>query len=320
MDSSGVSSDRTFVGIDIAKATFDVARLPQSQHHAFAYDAEGIERTVALLQSWGTCLVVLEATGGLERRLAAELVAAAIPVAIVNPRQVRDFARGLGLLAKTDAIDAGVLARFAQVVQPVPSSKTSEKQAELQELVTRRQQLVGLRVMESNRQTTVMGQAARRSIMKVLRTLDREIDAVDAAISRLIESSDDWKRKAEIIDSVPGCSKITSHRILGNLPELGNLNRAEIASLAGLAPFNHDSGKFQGKRAIWGGRAAARCALYMAALTARRCNAQIRRFAQRLEAKGKTFKVVITACMRKLLVILNALVKHNVLWESQEIT
>jgi transposase len=263
--------------------------------------------------------VVLEATGGLERRLVGELAAAGISVAIVNPRQVRDFARGVGRLAKTDPIDAGVLARFAQVVQPAPSQKTSEKQRELQELVTRRQQLMGLRNMESNRLTTASVKTARKSIAKVLETLDKQIVAVDAAIARLVESDDDWKRKVEIIDSVPGFAKKSSHKLIGDLPELGNLNRSQITSRAGLAPFNHDSGKLKGKRSIWGGRASVRCTLYMAALTARRFNPLICRFAKRLEAKGKAFKVVMTACMRKLLVILNTLVKRNVLWDATSV-
>lgn len=319
MDSSVSPSYTTFVGIDIAKQKFDVARLPEPEYHTFDYDSEGILQLLELLRSWGLVLVVLEATGGLERRLVGELAAAGICVAVVNPRQVRDFARGVGRLAKTDPIDAGVLARFAQVVQPAPSQKTSEKQRELQELVTRRQQLMGLRIMESNRLPTTSFKAAQKSITKILQTLDKQIAVVDAAIARLVESDDDWKRKAEIVDSVPGFAKNSSHKLIGDLPEIGNLNRAQITSLAGLAPFNHDSGKFKGKRSIWGGRASVRRTLYMAALTARRFNPLIRRFAQRLEAKGKPFKVVITACMRKLLVILNTLVKQNILWDPNRV-
>ena len=316
MDSSVSGSFSTFVGIDIAKQKFDVARLPEPQHHTFAYDADGILQLIELLRSWGQIFVVLEATGGLERRLVGELATVGIPVAVVNPRQVRDFARGVGRLAKTDPIDAGVLARFAQVVQPAPSQKTSEKQRELQELVTRRQQLMGLRTMESNRLTTAAVKAAQKSITKVLQALDKQLAVVDAAIARLVESNDDWRRKAEIIDSVPGFAKNSSHKLVGDLPEIGNLNRTKITALVGLAPFNHDSGKLKGKRSIWGGRGSVRRTLYMAALTARRCNPLIRHFAARLEAKGKAFKVVLTACMRKLLVILNTLVKRNVLWDA----
>jgi transposase len=315
MDSSISRSYTAFVGIDIAKDKFDVDRLPEPQYHTFAYDPQGILQLIQLLQSWGLVLVVLEATGGLERRLVGELATAGISVAIVNPRQVRDFARGLGRLAKTDPIDAAVLARFAQVVQPAPSQKTSEKQRELQELVTRRQQLMGLRIAESNRLSTVSTKAAQRSITKVLQTIDKQVVAVDAAIARLVESDDDWKRKAEIIDSVPGFAESSSHKLIGDLPEIGTLNRSQITSLVGLAPFNHDSGKLKGKRSIWGGRESVRRTLYMATLTARRCNPPIRRFAERLQAKGKAFKVVMTACMRKLLVILNTLVKRNVLWD-----
>ena len=259
--------------------------------------------------------MVLEATGGLERPIVAELASAGIEVAVVNPRQVRDFARGVGKLAKTDPIDADVLARFAEVVRPAPSQKVPEKQRELQELVTRRQQLIAIRTAETNRKGTASAKVARRSLEKMLKTINSQITELDEAIAKLVwKDNDDWRRKAELLQSVPGVGQVISCNLLATLPELGNLNREQIAALAGLAPYNHDSGKLKGKRSIWGGRANARQALYMAALTARNCNPTIRAFAKRLEATGKLFKVVITACMRKLLVILNTMLKNNTPW------
>lgn len=314
MDHSTAQPAVTFVGIDVAKSKFDVDRLPMPQGHSFPYDAQGIQGLLELLTSWRPVFVVLEATGGLERRLVAELATAGIPVAVINPRQVRDFARGVGQLAKTDPIDAGMLARLAQVVQPAASQKTSEKQRELQELATRRQQLQTLHTMESNRLNTTTAKLACRSIRQVLKTIDKEIAALEVAITRLVESDDDWKHRDQLLQSVPGVGRVTSHNLIADLPELGKLNRTEIAALAGLAPYNHDSGKFQGKRSIWGGRAAVRRSLYMATLCARTHNSVIRAFAERLEKAGKAFKVVQVACMRKLLVILNTLIKNNSPW------
>ena len=257
---------------------------------------------------------MLEATGGLERQLVAELIDAGWTVAVVNPRQVRDFAKALGRLAKTDGIDAETLALFAQRVQPRPTQKTPEKQQELDALVTRRRQLVSLRSMEKMRRPQAVHKAASRSIDKVLKVLDQQIAALDKAIARLIEADDDWRAKRDLIESVPGVGPTTSATLVAELPELGRLNRQEIASLAGLAPFNHDSGKFRGQRRIRGGRGALRATLYMAALTAKRCNEKLRSFAERLHRAGKPFKVVITACMRKLLTILNTLVRNGKPW------
>jgi transposase len=295
------------VGIDVTKHTLDVARRPTAQRCGFAYNAEGIKALVDTFKTWGPIFVVLEATGGLERVVVAELASAGIDVAVVNPRQVRDFARGVGKLAKTDPIDADVPARFAEVVRPAPSQKIPEKQRELQELVTRRQQLIAIRVAETNRKGTALAKLARRSLEKMIKTLNSQIAELDEAIAKLVWNDDDWRRKAELLQSVPGVGDITSRNLLASLPELGKLNREQIVALAGLAPYNHDSGKLKGKRSIWGGRAEARQALYMAAVSARRCNPAIRAFAKRLESTGKIFKVVITACMRKLLVILNTM-------------
>lgn len=307
-------SPATFVGIDLSKDRLDVHFLPQGQSFSCPHDRTGIRQLLEQLRTLGPCSIVLEATGGLERRLAAELLDAGHQVARVNPRQVRDFARALGRLAKTDSLDAHLLALFAQHVQPRPLEKTSEKQAQLEELVTRRRQLLGLQTMESNRLDQLTSKLPRQSIRKVLALLEKQISQLDHQIAQLIQADDDWRHKAQLLQSVPGVGPVTSASLLAELPELGKLNRQEIASLVGLAPFNRDSGRFQGQRSIWGGRATVRSVLYMAALTARRSNPSIRAFAQRLEQSGKRFKVVLTACMRKLLLILNALLKTNSSW------
>jgi transposase len=309
-----------WVGIDIAKHHFDVAGLPGGQACRLTYDDEGLAQLLEWLQQGGPCFIVMEATGGLERRVAGELIEAGHQVAVVNPRQVRDFARGQGQLAKTDRIDAVMLARFAQQVQPRLVEKTSAKQAELSALVTRRRQLKTMAVSETNRREMAHAVRAGRSIDNVLRLLRRETAEIDEAIAKLIASDDTWRDQAQRLKSVPGVGPATSALLVAELPELGRLNRREISALVGLAPYNHDSGKLRGKRSIWGGRARVRSALYMAALTARRCNPAIRAFAARLKQVGKPFKVILTACMRKLLIILNAIAKRQQPWASKKIT
>jgi transposase len=308
-----------FVGIDVSQSTWDVHIRPQGRSFSVPADHEGATLLRQQLAALGPCLVVLEATGGLERGLAAELIDAGLLVAVVNPRQVRDFARALGRLAKTDRIDAETLALFAEKVQPRPTQKRPEKQAEIDALVTRRRQLVDLRSMERTRQHQAPVQAARRSIDKLLKVLDQQIAALDKAIGQIIESDDDWRTRCDLLQSVPGVGATTSATLVAELPELGRLNRQEIASLAGLAPFNHDSGRFRGQRRIRGGRSAVRSTLYMAALTARRCNPILQRFAHRLEQAGKPFKVVITACMRKLLTMLNTIIRNRTPWTLSSI-
>ena len=303
-----------FVGIDVAKRSFDVCCLPEENRLSLPYDDQGLSQLHGELPEKGTCLIVLEATGGYQRRLVAELIGAGHHVAVVNQRQVRDFARGLGILAKTDRLDAEVIARFGQHVRPRTLEKHPEKQAELEQLVVRRRQLVNLRTAEKNRLETITIKAVHKSIQQVVRLLDKQVERIEKDILALLESDDDWKDKMDLLGSVLGVGTVTVASLLAELPELGMLNRQEIAALVGLAPFNRDSGRFRGKRTIWGGRASVRSVLYMAALTARRCNPTIRQFADRLEAEGKPFKVVITACMRKLLVILNTMVKNNTHW------
>jgi transposase len=302
------------VGIDVAKHELEVHQLPEGTQSTRSYDPNGLRQLLRELPPREQTLVVLEATGGYQRQLVAELVDAGYQVAVVNPRQVRDYARGLGLLAKTDRLDARVIARFGDHVRPRALERTSAKQAELEALVTRRRQLVELRTAESNRQETVTAKSVRKSLRQVIDVLDKQIARVEKDILALLESDDHWKGKVDLLDSVPGIGPITIATLLAELPELGLLNRQEIAALVGVAPYNRDSGRLRGRRAIWGGRAAVRSTLYMAALTARRCNPVIRAFAQRLEQQGKLFKVVITACIRKLLVILNTMLKTNTPW------
>jgi transposase len=306
----------TFVGIDIAKASFDVAFLPEGQPLTLPNDYDGFQQLLEHLPSAGTCLLVVEATGGYQRQLVAELLDAGYPIAVVNPRQVRDFARALGILAKTDRIDAQVLARYASHLQPPSAEKKPEKQALLQEIVARRRQLVEHRTAEKNRLPEALSGTIRLSIRRSIEQLDKQIQKLEKDLLALIKADPQWQAKADLMHSVPGVAQGTSSTLLAELPELGQLNRREIAALVGLAPFNRDSGRFRGKRAIWGGRATVRSALYMAALTAKRRNPVIQAFAERLEAAGKPFKVVITACMRKLLIILNTLLKTNTPWRT----
>jgi transposase len=308
---------QTFVGIDVAKHSFDVHLLPHARSLSCAYDAAGINQLLEVLRGLGACLVVLEATGGYERQLAATLVDAGCEVAVVNPRRVRSFAVSLGKNAKNDRVDARVLAHFAQTFELRRLAKTPEKQAEIRELVARRRQLVELQTMESNRQQQAQSHDALKSIQHLREVLKKELQRVDRQIARLVAADDDWRAKAELLQSVPGVGQVTAATLVADLPELGKLNRQQIAALVGVAPFDHDSGAFRGQRSIWGGRAEIRTALYMAALTATRCNPVIQAFAQRLKEKHKAHKVVLVACIRKLLGILNTMLKNNTPWNPK---
>jgi transposase len=310
-------ANQAWIGIDVAKATLDFHLLPTGQSHQLPNTSQGHRELRKLLPDPAACLIVLEATGGYEREVVADLLDAGYRVAVINPRRARDFAKAFGLVAKTDRIDAQVLARYAEVVKPAPSEKTPEKQAEIQQLVTRRRQLIDLRTQESNRWQITRAKAARKSIQAVLNTLQRQIRDIEKAIEALLESDDDWRQRAQLIESVPGLGGVTAATVLADVPELGKLNRQQISALVGLAPYNNDSGPRKGKRSIAGGRKSVRSVLYMAALAAKRCNPVIKAFAQRLTQHGKPFKVVLTACMRKLLVILNSIVKSGRPWNPQ---
>jgi len=306
----------TFVGVDIAKDSLDVCFLDTEKRFTITNNQTGFQKLLKELPRVGDCLVVVEATGGYQHEMVAELIAAGHQVAVVNPRQVRDFARGLGILAKTDRLDAEVIARFGQQANPRTTQKMPEKQEELQQLVVRRRQLIDLRTAENNRLPLARSKSVIKSIRSMVEQLQKKIRQIEKEITNLVESDEQLQCQATLMESVPGVGAVTAASLLAELPELGRLNRQEIAALVGLAPFNRDSGKFHGRRSIWGGRATVRKSLYMAAMTARRCNPVIKEFAQRLEATGKPFKVVLTACMRKLLVILNTMVKNNAAWKQ----
>jgi transposase len=305
---------KSFVGIDIAKRTLDVHVLPERTSLKPPNDSKGRGQLREKLPPPGECLIVVEATGGYERALVAELIDAGHQVAVVNPRQVRDFAKACGILAKTDRIDAAVLARFGQAVVPRTQTKIPEKQLELQDLVVRRRQLVELRTAEMNRKENVASKFVKKSLQESVDALTKQIRRFEKRIAALVQSDDEWKQKAEIVQSAPGIGPGTSATLIAEVPELGQLSRRKISALVGLAPFNRDSGEFRGRRAIRGGRSSVRCSLYMATLSARRSNPVIRAFSDRLKALGKKPKVIITACMRKLLVILNTMVKNNTHW------
>jgi transposase len=313
-----MSQVSVFFGIDVAKDSFDVAQFPAGgPARTFPQSDAGIADFIATLPSPDSCFFVLESTGGYESRLVGDLLSAGFVVAVVNPRAVRDYAKGIGVFAKTDRLDAAVIARFAHDVKPRPVSKTSEKQLELEQLITRRRQLIELRTAESNRRALTRSAPVRNSIDQVLNTLRTEIAAVDQALQELVKSDDHWNNMFEVLQSVPGVGAVTATTLIAEVPELGELNRQQIVSLIGLAPFNCDSGKYRGKRRIMGGRKFVRTTLYMAALVAYRRNPFICKFATRLREAGKPMKVVLTACMRKLLVILNAMVKNNLHWNPQ---
>jgi transposase len=309
----------TYVGMDVSKDALDVALSPDSKPFRVDNSRDGIQKLLPKLPAPGTCLITLEGSGGYERLVIAELLDRGHHVALVNPRQVRDFARGMGILAKTDALDATVLARFGQVAEPRCLEKPTGPQVELQQLVERRRQLIDLRTAEMNRLHQASSKVTKRSIQAVLRVLEKQIEDLEAVIANLVDKHQDWKQKAEIITSVPGVGPITAMVILADLPELGQLGRQAITALVGLAPFNHDSGKLKGQRTIWGGRADVRTTLYMAALSGIRCNETLKAFYNRLCDAGKPFKKAITACMRKLLVILNTMLKTNSPWTTHHV-
>jgi len=307
-------SESKSIGIDVAKDSLSVASSPAGLTLDVLNSPEGRRQLIKSLKEHTVSLVVLEASGGYERALAADLLEAGFKTVVVNPRQVRDFARGLGELAKTDPIDARVLARFAQVVQPAPRSAKSAQQAELAELVSRRRQLVDALTQESNRIEKVRLPQIRRSIEAMRHTIEKHLEKIDDEIAKIIEADESLSSKDKLLRSTPGVGKGSSAMLLSHLPELGQLNRQEIAALVGVAPWDCASGKWTGRARIWGGRADVRAMLYMAALSAMRFNPAIRAFAERLKAKGKAFKIVITACMRKLLVMLNSMLRSKTLW------
>jgi transposase len=308
-----LEAESPYVGIDVSKNQLDIAVRPAGDTWSMPNDVSGITEVVQGLAQLHPALVVLEATGGLQMPLAAALATAGLPLAMVNPRQVRDFARAIGRLAKTDRLDAQVLAHFAEAVRPTPYPLPDAQTQELTALLTRRHQVVEMLTAEKNRLRSAR-ELVHRRVQDHICWLEQELADLDDDLERTLRKSPLWREKDNLLRSVPGIGRVVSITLLADLPELGTLSRHQIAALVGVAPLNRDSGRFWGKRMVWGGRARVRAALYMAALTASRYNPIIKAFYHRLCGVGKARKVALTACMRKLLIILNSMVKHQQTW------
>lgn len=304
-----------FVGVDVSKDRLDVHVRPSGESFAVGRDDKGVQALADRLKALEPALVVTEATGGFETIVAAGLAAAGLPLAVVNPRQIRSFAQALGFKAKTDALDAQAVARFAEAVRPEPRAVADEQAQALGELVARRRQLVETMTAERNRRKRLTHARLVKSVDRVLAVLQAELTALEREIDEAVRGSPVWREKADLLTSVPGVGDATARTLVAELPELGRLNRREIAALAGLAPYNRDSGRFRGKRAISGGRTSVRTALYMAAWVGCRCNPVLKAFSDRLRQAGKTPKQAIVACARKLLTILNAVIRSGTPWQ-----
>ncbi len=304
------------LGVDVSKASLDVAWSGDGEVQRLANDTAGISAVVAKAQELEVQRITVEASGGWQLPLVAALLHAGLPVVVVNPRQVREYARATGTLAKTDRIDARVLCAFTLAVQP-PLRALKDQQAEaLSALLARRQQLLGMRTAEKNRLTLGATGLVRKNLKAHIKWLDRHLRDTDRELKQLIEASPAWQAKEDLLTSAPGIGNTTARVLIGQLPELGQLNHKQIAALAGLAPFNRDSGTLRGQRMIWGGRHDVRTALYMATVSAIRANPPIRDFYERLKSNGKPSKVALTACMRKLLVTLNAMLRDQTPWQN----
>ncbi len=303
-----------FVGIDVAKAELEVVVRPSGARWTVTNNPAGLAQLQERLQASAPSLIVLEATGGYEVAVVAALATAALPVVVLNARQVRDFARATGRLAKTDAIDAGVLAHFAEVVRPPVRPLPDAMTQSLQAWLMRRRQLVEMLLAEEQRRSRAP-RPIQRQIDQHVRWLRAQLGAVEKDLAQTLRESPVWREKDNLLRSVPGVGPVLTTTLLGDVPELGQLNRKQIAALIGVAPLNRDSGTYRGRRAVWGGRARVRATLYMATLTAARYNPVIRAFYERLVAAGKPKKVALTACMRKLLTILNAMIARRTAWK-----
>lgn len=312
------NEEKFYIGVDVSKNELDVYILPLNTHATYKNSSQGIQSIRKRLANYAGAKVVLEATGGYEKRLANKLAEAGIEICIVNPRQIRDFAKALGKLAKTDRIDAQVIALFAQKVQPEARKMTSKSQAQLAELNARRKQLIDMITMEKNRLDKASG-SIKKSIKKVVKALEKELAEVERQQSQLIQEDESYSKTFDTLVTVPGIGSKVATALIAHLPELGSLSSRQITALAGLAPFNRDSGTLRGLRTIWGGRAPVRCAMYMATLTAARFNPKIKVFYDRLCKAGKPKKVALTACMRKLLICINAMIKNNQPWQECQI-
>jgi transposase len=305
----------TFVGIDVAKDRLDVHLRPSEEAFAFSRDGAGLDALVERLVALRPALVVLEATGGFEVAVVGALAAAGLPLVVANPRQIRDFARATGRLAKTDRLDAEAIARFAEAVQPAPRPVPSAAARALGELVVRRRQLVEMLTSERQRRRQLRDPRLIRRLEAHLAWLQQELAALETDLDDAIRGTPAWRAAEDLLASVPGIGKTSARTLIAELPELGTLDRRKIAALVGVAPINRDSGTFRGRRMVMGGRASVRTALYMPTLTAIRRNPTLQAFYQRLIGRGRPAKVAITACMRKLLVILNAILRDHQPWQ-----
>jgi transposase len=307
--------DAIYVGIDVSKDRLDVHVRPSREAFVVARDGKGLEELIERLQALSPRLIAIEATGGFETIAAAAIAGATLPLAIVNPAQVRHFAQAVGKRAKTDPIDAEVIARFAEAVKPEPRPLPDEQARLLAELVARRRQIIEMIVAERQREKRAENVRVRKSLARTIKTLEKELPEIDSDIDTLVRGSPAWREKEDLLVSFPGVSNILARTFLAELPELGRLSRREIASLAGLAPYTRQSGRWKGKSMIGGGRAALRAALYMAALSASRCNRPLKVFYQRLLSAGKPKMVALIAVARKILTILNAMVRDKKEWQ-----
>lgn len=311
------SSSPCFVGIDVSKDSLDVCVRPLDQEWSLANNSKEIAGLVSKLKQLAVERIIVEATGGLETQLATQLAAAELPVVIINPRQARDFARATGQLAKTDRLDARVLAHFGEAIKPELRPLPSDQSRKLEALLTRRRQLVDMMVGEKNRLASCgQNKEMARDIRDHISWLEKRIHRCDEEMRKELEKSPNWRAKDNLLRAVPGVGDVTSRTLLAALPELGQVSNKEISALAGLAPFERTSGRWKGESHIQGGRANVRSVLYMATMAAIRCNPVIRTFYQRLVAAGKKKKVALTACMRKLLTILNSIIKHQRPWRA----
>ena len=308
-----MSTNECFVGIDVSKATLDIGCLPGKQVFQFSNDETGIKAMVLKLQELNTELIVMEATGGLQMAAVASIAAAGLSVAVVNPRQVRDFAKAMGVLAKTDNIDAMVLARFAQVVRPEARPVKDENTQALNAVMVRRHQIIEMLTAEKNR-LKAAHKKVHKNIEKHVKWLEKQVDDIDKELGEVIKGSSIWKEQDVLLQSVPGIGPIVSATLLAALPEIGTLNRQKISALVGVCPFNRDSGTMRGKRSCFGGRSFIRAVLYMGTMSAIKCNPVIKEFYTKLVSAGKAKMVALVACMRKLLTILNAMIKTNQKW------
>jgi transposase len=311
-----MSNVGAYVGIDVSKAELEVACTTWAASQRLANASDGHDALVKMLRDVPVIRIVVEATGGYEREVVAALLAAKLPVVVVNPRQARDFAKATGRLAKTDAIDAAVLARFAEAIEPDLRPLADEKALVLQDHIARRRQLIQMRTAETNRMGKARHATVRSSIQAVLDTIDQQLQDLDKQLDQLIRQSPAWQEKVDLLKGVPGIGDQTARCLVAQLPELGQCSRQQIAALVGVAPINRDSGAMRGRRTIAGGRSAVRCALYMATLVAVRHNPMIRAYYRRLLSAGKLKKVALVAAMRKLLLVLNAMLRDQKPWRT----